>query len=140
MKIYNKKRFTAGILCALACFAGLCWGVQNNFQAGFGSLFGMGVFLIVGIRMALRSLSREKAKEERVEERDERNLSHIRESGSLAHNATMIAGLAAALILAILSKAAGSRDCASIGFGIFMTVAFGHITQMLILMHLRETL
>lgn len=60
MKIYNKKRFTAGILCALACFAGLCWGVQNNFQAGFGSLFGMGVFLIVGIRMALRSLSRGK--------------------------------------------------------------------------------
>ena len=135
MRIYHKKNFAAGLfMLALSVFP-----IAQGIREGFGLPVVWRLLLCAGggLWAIARSLSRDSAREDLIRERDERNRANLLRSKSLAFDATLWGGLAAALVLAFCdwgSRAPG--PCAYIAAGLFFASAFGFIAQSLALLYL----
>lgn len=116
MKIYNKGSFLFGVAFLVLCVAQVVFMIQKGFDGiRFACCAG---YLIAGVRLVLRSISREHAKEDQLNLHDERSQAIRAKARNRAVVIAEILMFCSAVFFFYLARVpSNGYDPAYIGFG-----------------------
>lgn len=137
MKIYNRKKFAAGVLVILLATVNLLMDVVNQTTDVNGIILVTALYLF-GFGAVLRSLSKKLTREDKLEELDERNQLIALKSKGKAFVLAEVISFVLMLGLLVMGKVSGNTELIAIGVGLAFAVAILMLTELFTSMYYEE--
>lgn len=137
MKIYNRKKFTAGIFMTALATVNLIADVLNR-TVDLNGIILAAVLYLSGFGAIVRSLSKKLTWEDKLEEMDERNQLIALKSRSKAFE--LAEGICFVLMLALMAagKVSGGTELIAMGVGLAFAVTIMMLAQLFTAMYYEE--